>query len=348
MNARIPRRLAMAGLGLLAAPPQLPRIANAADLGALEEAARKEGTLTWYVAQMSSQVAEAMGRRFTARYPGIKVTVIRTTGQVAYERLMQEIKNKTPQCDVFSSTDIAHYPALKARGALARYDPANAAALAPPFHGLGEAGFYYPVIASLQGIIYRNDKVLGADVPRRLTDLLDPKWKGQIATGHPAFSGYFGQFVVAVTKLYGWSFFEKLAKNNPRIGRSAGDPITLLNASECMIGLSAASVTLQTAEQGNPIGFVYPEDGTLLTIGPSAVLAEAPHPNAGRLFLEWLLGTEFAEASAREHMVPVRADAPAMLGGKPLSEIKLLTLTTAEIAKGIPEVVEQWRDTFGN
>src|SRR5438045_1551698 len=132
MNARIPRRLAMAGLGLMAAPPLLPRAANAADLGAVEEAARKEGTLTWYVAQMSSQVAEAMGRRFTARYPGIKVTVIRTTGQVAYERLMQEIKNKTPQCDVFSSTDIAHYPALKARGALARYDPANAAALAQP------------------------------------------------------------------------------------------------------------------------------------------------------------------------------------------------------------------------
>ena len=347
MRPHIPRRSATTGLSLLAATTLLPRPARA-DLDTLEAGARTETTLTWYIAQMSGEVAEAMGKRFTARYPGIKVIVIRTTGQVAFERLMQELKNKTPQCDVFSSTDIAHYPALKARGALARYEPVNAAALAPPFHGLGEDGYFYPVIASLQGMIYRNDKVVGADVPRRLTDLLDPKWKGQIATGHPAFSGYFGQFVVAVTKLYGWEFFEKLAKNNPRIGRSAGDPITLLNASECMIGLSAASVSMQTAEQGNPIGFVYPEDGTLLTIGPAAVLADAPHPNAGRLFLEWLLSPDFAEASAREHMVPVRADAPPMLGGKPLSEIRLLTLTTGEIAKGIPEVVEQWRDTFGN
>jgi iron(III) transport system substrate-binding protein len=347
MNSPIPRRQAAAGLGLLAAASLLPGRA-AADLGTLEYSARNEGTLTWYVAQMSSSVAEAMGKRFTARYPGISVVVIRTTGQVAYERLMQELKNKTPQCDVFCSTDIAHYPALKTRGALAHYEPVNAAALAPPFHGLGQDGYYYPVIASLQGIIYRNDKVMGAEIPRRLTDLLDPKWKGQIATGHPAFSGYFGQFVLAVSKLYGWEYFEKLAKNNPRIGRSAGDPITLLNAGECMIGLSAASVTMQTAEQGNPIGFVYPDDGTLLTVGPAAVLAEAPHPNAGRLFLEWLLSTEFAEAAAREHMVPVRADAPPMLGGKPLPEIRLLTLTTDEIAKGIPEVVEQWRDTFGN
>ena len=86
---------------------------------------------------MSGEVAEAMGRHFTDRYPGIKVIGIRTTGQVAYERLMQELKNQTPQCDVFSSTDIAHYPALKARGALAHYEPVNAAALAPPFHGSG-------------------------------------------------------------------------------------------------------------------------------------------------------------------------------------------------------------------
>ncbi len=336
-----------AGLGLLAATSLLPRAARA-DLATIEDAAREEGTLTWYVAQMSGEVAEAMGKRFTARYPGIKVVVIRTTGQVAYERLMQELKNKTVQCDVFSSTDIAHYPALKTRGALAHYEPVNAAALAAPFHGLGEDGYYYPVIASLQGAVYRNDRVTGTNIPRRLTDLLDPKWKGQIATGHPAFSGYFGQFVVAVRKLYGWEFFEKLARNNPRIGRSAGDPITMLNAGECMIGLSAASVSLQSAEHGNPIGFVYPEDGTLLTVGPSAVLAQSPHPQAGRLFLEWLLSREFAEVCATEHMVPVRADAPPMLGGKALSEVKLLTLTTAEIAKGIPEVVEQWRDTFGN
>ena len=181
-----------------------------------------------------------------------------------------------------------------------------------------------------------------------MTDLLDPKWRGQIATGHPAFSGYFGQLVVAIRRLYGWDFFEQLAKNNPRIGRSAADPITLLNAKECMVGLSAIAVALQSAEQGNPIGFVYPVDGTLLTVGPSAVLAQAPHPNAGRLFLEWMLGSEFASLCAAQHMVPVRADAPPMLGGKSLSEIKVMTLSIEEIANGIPEVVEQWRDTFGN
>src|ERR1700693_4875057 len=67
----------------------------------LVEAARKEGSVTWYIAQVDTQTAEAMGRAFTARYPGITVSVIRTTGQVAYERLLQDLKNDAPQCDVF-------------------------------------------------------------------------------------------------------------------------------------------------------------------------------------------------------------------------------------------------------
>ena len=108
-----------------------------ADPAELEAAARTEGSVTWYVAQMSGEAAEAMGRRFSQRYPGIKVSVIRTTGQVAYERLQQELKNNTPTCDVFSSTDISHYPALIKRNALARYEPVNASELAKPYQGLG-------------------------------------------------------------------------------------------------------------------------------------------------------------------------------------------------------------------
>src|SRR4051812_49836968 len=120
MSRIITRRTAVAGL---AAAASLATRQAQADLAALEAAARKEGSLTWYVAQMSGEAAEDMGRVFTRKYPGISVTVIRTTGQVAYQRLLQELKNSTPQCDVFCSTDISHYPALKARKALAEYSP---------------------------------------------------------------------------------------------------------------------------------------------------------------------------------------------------------------------------------
>jgi iron(III) transport system substrate-binding protein len=147
-----------------------------AGLAILETAAHAEATVTWYVAQMSGEAAEAMGRRFSQRHPGVSVSVIRTTGQVAYERVQQELKNKTPTCDVFSSTDISQYPALLKRNALARYDPVNAGELAAPYQGLREKGFYYPTTASLQLLIYHTKSVTAADIPRRCTDLLDPKF----------------------------------------------------------------------------------------------------------------------------------------------------------------------------
>ncbi len=339
MPIDLTRRHATIGLGAAAAGLLLSRPARA-DMAALEAAARKEGTLTWDVAQMSGEAAEAMGKLFTKQYPGVSVSVIRTTGQVAYQRVQQELKNNAPQCDVFSTTDIAHMPDLQRRNALAHYTAESAGGLAPTFQGLGEPGFYYPTTASFQGLIHHTKSVKPEDVPQRCTDLLDPKWKGRVAVAHPAFSGYFGQWVLAMRKLYGWEFFEKLAKNKPRIGRSGNDPLTLVNAGECLVGTGPLSTTMQNVDKGNPVAFVYPQDATVVTVGPSAVLATAPHPNAGRLFMEWLLSPDYAKACVDWHLEPVRADAPPMKGTKRIGEFKATTLTTAEISKGIPEVIE--------
>ena len=347
MSGSTTRRLVLSGLGFSAAGLFQTRDARA-DLVAIEAAARREGSVTWYTAQMSGEAAEDMGRIFTRKYPEISVTVIRTTGQVAYQRVLQELKNSTPQCDVFCSTDISHYPALKARRALAQYTPENAGELAPSFAGLGDEGFYIPATASLQIMVYNSKTVKPEDVPKNWTDLIDPKWKARVAIAHPAFSGYFGQWVLAMRKLYGWEYLEKLAQQNPRIGRSGNDPISMLNAGESLIGTGPVSTSVQNIEKGNPIGFIYPTDGTLLCFGPASVMAAAPHPNAARLFLEWLLSADYAAACVKWHLEPVRADAPSMEGTKRLSEIRLISLTPAEIAKGIPEVIEQWRDTFGN
>lgn len=334
-------------LGAASTGIMLPR-RGYADMAALEAAARKEGSITWYVAQMSGEAAESMGRRFSQRYPGVQVSVIRTTGQVAYERLQQEMKNNTPHCDVFSSTDIAHYPALVTRKALARYEPLNIGELAGPYRGLGEQGLYYPTTGSLQIMLYHTGNLKPEDVPKRWTDMLDPKFKGRVGTGHPAFSGYFGQWVLAMRRQYTWSFFEKLEKNKPRIGRSGNDPTTLVNAGECVIGTGPASTVQQSKDKGNPVEIIYPDDGSILCVGPSAILANAPHPNAARLFVEWLLGPDYAQACIEWHLEPVRADAPLPAGARRVSDVKTINVSTAEITRDLPIAIEQWRDTFGN
>ena len=72
-----------------------------------------------------------MGRAFTQAYPGIKVNVVRSTSQVAYQRLSQDIQAGVAQCDFFSSTDYGHYLFLKREGKLLPYRPHNMDELIP-------------------------------------------------------------------------------------------------------------------------------------------------------------------------------------------------------------------------
>ena len=314
----------------------------------LVAAATKEGSVTWYIAQVDTETAEAMGRAFTAKYPGVTVSVVRTTGQVAYERLLQDLKNDAPQCDVFSSTDISQYPALKKRGALAEYIPAGAATLLPAFQKVSDPGYMYPSSATAHLLISNSRQVPQADAPKRWTDLLDPRWKGRIATGHPAFSGCTGIWALALTKAYGWDYFEKLAKNNPRIGRSGNDPVTLINAGECLVGPAPGNTAFQQVDKGNPIVPAYPADGATLCLGPSSVVASAPHPNAARLYMEWLMSDDFSKLSVANHGDPVHPGVALTSGQKPLDQVPVMSLSMQETAAGIQDIIERWRDTFGS
>ena len=93
-----------------------------ADMKGIEEAAKKEGELTWYTTHYTSEAAEELGAMFTKLY-GIKVNVVRTTAQVAYQRATQDFKAGQTIADVFSTTDIGHVMRFKAEGRLEKYTP---------------------------------------------------------------------------------------------------------------------------------------------------------------------------------------------------------------------------------
>ena len=333
--------------GLIAGASLLRAAPAHADLGELEEGARKEGGVTWYTAQTDGETAERVGRRFTARYPGVKVTVVRTTAQVAYERLASELKNKTLECDVFSSTDPGHDESLKQKGLLARYVPQNDSALSPVFQAFDKDGYYHTTAGGLVLIAINTGKVKAEEAPKNWPDLITPRWKRQVAVGHPAFSGFVGTWVLAMRKLYGWGFFEALEKNQPQVGRSIIDTTTMLTAGERSVGASSATSTLHAVDKGNPLAVVYPTDGALLIVAASAIMANAPHPNAARLFLEFLQSEEVAHISVEQRAESLRPEVVPLAGARPFTEIKTFQLSVAETLKGIPEVIEQWRDTFG-
>jgi iron(III) transport system substrate-binding protein len=154
--------------------------------------------------------------------------------------------------------------------------------------------------------------------------------------------------LLSVRKAHGWSFFEKLAKNNPRIGRSLNDPVTLITAGEATVGPAPANATFPSIAKGNPLGIVHPQDGCSLCGAPSPIPAGAPHPNAARVFLDWLLSDTYSQLSIDRGSEALRPGLTPKPGHKRVEYLPLLQLTVAEIRTGAPEVVEQWRDTFGS
>jgi len=314
----------------------------------LYEAAKKEKELTWYTAHFDSETAAAVCQGFEKKYAGVKCNYVRTTAQVAYQRVAQDMKGGLAIASVISSTDTSHHGKMKKDGWLMAYRPKNAGELIDAFKAFNDPDDQF--IATAAGLVlinYNSSLVADKDAPKKWTDLLDPKWKGKVSIGHPGFSGYVGTGVVQMKKRYGWDYFKKLELNKPRIGRSINDTVTMLNAKESWVGAGPSATTLQSKDKGNPVAIAYPEDGAILMVSPSSILKNAPAPNAAKLFVEYLLSRDCNEIMVKFRQDSVNKFVKPPPGGRSIADVKTVRPTYEEIDKGIPEVKELFRDTFG-
>lgn len=334
--------------GLLAHPAR----AQPNALADLYAKAKVEGPITWYIVYWPSDRAEKHAALFTRTYPGIVVNVVRTTAQVAFQRLTQDIRAKAPNCDIFASTDMSHYVALKAQDQLLPYKPVGVAAIDPRFQNADPDQAYQIVNATTVGFGLNTKLLNRGEVPVGWKGLVDPKWRGKLVVGHPGFSGFVGTWVVQMNKLFGWEYFEQLAALKPHVGRSIIDTVTVLASGERALGASPTALVLRDAAAGNPLAAAYPEDGSVLMISGSAIMKNSKSPNAAKLFIEFLYSAQTGLEDIEEFGLPLRSDVAVppsykSLGYKTLGEFKTIRPTIEEITKGIPELTEKWRDTFG-
>jgi len=314
-----------------------------ADVSKLYDAAKKEGKVVWWTGHYTQQAAEKIAASFKKKYPGIEVELLRQTGQVLFQRLTQDLKSNVHQVDVFASTDEAHMTTLKKQNALAQFVPADIDKIPKEYQHLDNEDTYQLGDIALMLINY-NPKKLPA--PRHWNDLLDPRMKDLISMGHPGFSGYVGNWVVAMNDKFGWdNYFKKLAANNPKIGRSVFDCTTDIVSGERVVGPGADSLALERKAGGNAINISFPEDDTILVTAPVTVMKEAPHPNAARLFMNYYYSKEYSETAASTYNLPLRLDvAPAT--GVRIDRLRTYHVKIERLLVGIPEVTAKWRETF--
>lgn len=141
-----------------------------------------------------------------------------------------------------------------------------------------------------------NTKLVKEEEIKSYLDLLNPKWKGKIVMDDPTVGGAANSwFMSANSKVMGSDFMRKMAGMDITIIRNKRLEVEWLAQGKYPVGIGLESaLLLQFIKEGAPIKLITPKEGTYLTSSSSnlALIDKAPHPNAARVFINWLLTRE--------------------------------------------------------
>ncbi|HTN70738.1 MAG TPA: extracellular solute-binding protein [Methylomirabilota bacterium] len=320
-------------------------IASAQD-AALFQAARKEGSVAWYTS-LAIPSSTAIAQAFKTKYTGIDVEVHRTGSERVLQRVMQEASAGIKTVDVIHTSDAGHFVLLKEKGMLLKYTPQGTALFPAGFKD--KDGFYFGMRATLSVIAYNPKIVSDKDAPRTWKDLLNSKWKGKMVSAHPGYSGIIMSHVLALVNLYGWDYFRDLAKNSLHLVQSANDPPGVVASGERPVGVNGAEYFYyKTQKQGNPITIVYPKEGVPLVVSPVAIAKDAPHPNAAKLFTDYIFAKESQQLLADKEGLYTGHPEVTYPADKPkLKDLKLLPVDGDELQKRNAEIKKRFVEFFG-
>jgi len=263
------------------------------------------------------------------------------------QRTMQEATAGIKNGDIIHTSDAGHFELLKDKGLLLKFTPSAVTAFPDGFKD--KAGFYYGMRATLSVIAYNPKIVTEKDAPKTWKDLLNPRWSGKLVTAHPGYSGIIMTHVLALVNAYGWDYFRDLAKNKVHITQSANDPAGVVASGERPVGVNGAEYFYyKTLKQGNPIKIVYPKEGVPLVVSPTAIAKDAPHPNAAKLFTEFMFSKESQQLLADKEGLYTGHPEVTYPNDKPkLKELKLLPADADELEKRNAEIKKRFTEYFG-
>lgn len=276
------------------------------------------------------EIVTRLQRAFETAYPDIKLDIYRAGTGVIAAKIATEKEAGRILADLVWVADYTYLEDLKKQDLLYKYLPPEAASV--PAALVDPDGYYAGGRVFTMVIAYNTNLV--TDPPQRWTDLLDPKWKGELVTGNPEYSG---SNVVAAAVLgmeYGLSYFHGLRENEMAVVRGNSEAAAAVIAGEYMVGLTLDNVVREQQALGLPIGMVYPEDGPIFLLSPVGIMSTSRSLEAAKTFAGYVLSVAGQQALVELGMyLPVRLDVPGPVGAPTLTDLmaSVMPYTVREI-----------------
>jgi ABC-type Fe3+ transport system substrate-binding protein len=273
--------------------------------------AKAEKEVVYYTELIVDQIVRPLAAAFERKY-GIKVTYWRGDSQAAGLRLAMEHKAGRTQADVWSTA--SGIGALLDAGLIERFAIENAAALGPQFRDPG--GYWVATNMIVIGAAVNTGLAAERDRPQGIEDLLAPRWRNQMVWKQNDVTGAWGFIGNVLTNLgeeRGLAYLRKLnAQNIAPVGASTRAILDGVIGGEhaLVLGVSAHNTEI-SRKAGAPVAWL-PLRSAWATPHTIGVTSAAPHPNAARLLVDFVVSREGQEIFRKAGYLPARPDVPPL------------------------------------
>jgi iron(III) transport system substrate-binding protein len=149
--------------------------------------------------------------------------------------------------------------------------------------------------------------------PKCWSDLIDPKYKGEIETSHPASSGTAYTILAGLVQQMGeepaFDYLKKLHRNVSQYTRSGTAQARNVAKGEVGIGVSFIFGFESERQQGfTMVRSAAPCEGTSYEVGGIALIKGARHREAAQKYYDWLMSPDGQKIGARANSLQVPAN----------------------------------------
>jgi ABC-type Fe3+ transport system substrate-binding protein len=302
--------------------------ANAQSSEDLYAKAKVEGAFAFYVGGPTAPW-EARAKIFEERYPGIKISIGGGFSNVLDQKIDSQLAAGKLEVDAAILQTAADFLRWKHDGRLLTFKPDGFDKMDAAFKD--PDGAFWATMINVVPYMYNTEKVPAADVPNAATDFLKPEFKGKIVTAYPADDDVTLWVFNHIVQKYGWDYMDKYMAAKPNfIQGHLGEQRSIGSGQNVVTFDSILDITEGLKRQGQPVETHLPSVDPL-PIWPlqGAIFKDAPHPNAAKLFLSWLLAPE--QQSKLPTWSP-RSDVPPPAGYKPILSYNVANDYTAFLA----------------